>query len=119
MPASDQYVKLEEERRQRQRLEKGKTRRRHREKGKRGRVRLHSSLHESDEDIAPAQRVDIVTEEMPEVGLPAVRADLLPTHPPHPCHGRGPRRSASPSRRPPDRRFWRPRGLVAPHPHPF
>lgn len=81
MPASDQYVKLEEERRQRQRLEKGKTRRRHREKGKRGRVRLHSSLHESDEDIAPAQRVDIVTEEMPENALPSDEDEKDPNDP--------------------------------------
>lgn len=60
---SDQYVKLEEQRRHRQRLEKDKKRKK-KEKGK----RRHSSLPtESDEDIAPAQRVDIVTEEMPEV----------------------------------------------------
>ncbi|XP_057345624.1 AP-3 complex subunit delta-1 isoform X1 [Manis pentadactyla] len=81
MPASDQYVKLEEERRQRQRLEKGKARRRHREKGKRGRARLHGSLHESDEDIAPAQRVDIVTEEMPENALPSDEDEKDPNDP--------------------------------------
>lgn len=63
MPMSDQYVKLEEQRRHRQRLEKDKKRKK-KEKGK----RRHSSLPtESDEDIAPAQRVDIITEEMPEV----------------------------------------------------
>ena len=63
MPMSDQYVKLEEQRRHRQRMEKDKKKKK-KEKGK----RRHSSLPtESDEDIAPAQRVDIVTEEMPEV----------------------------------------------------
>lgn len=62
---SDQYVKLEEERRHRQRLEKDKRKKKKKEKG---RPRRHSALHtESDEDIAPAQQVDIVTEEMPEV----------------------------------------------------
>ncbi|KAK2502389.1 hypothetical protein MC885_019570, partial [Smutsia gigantea] len=82
MPASDQYVKLEEERRQRQRLEKDKTRRRHREKGKRGRPRHHSSLPaESDEDIAPAQQVDIVTEEMPENALPSDEDEKDPNDP--------------------------------------
>jgi hypothetical protein len=65
---SDQYVKLEEERRHRQRLEKDKKKRRKKEKEKKGKHRRHSSLPtESDEDIAPAQQVDIVTEEMPEV----------------------------------------------------
>lgn len=62
-------MKLEEERRHRQRLEK--ERRRKKRKEKKGKPRRHSSLHtESDEDIAPAQQVDIVTEEMPEVRLP-------------------------------------------------
>lgn len=70
MPLSDQYVKLEEERRHRQRLEKDKRKKKKRERERRG-TRRHSSLHtESDEDIAPAQRVDIVTEEMPEVSCP-------------------------------------------------
>ena len=69
MPVSDQYVKLQEEREHRQRLEKDRRRRKKKDKDKRGKPRRHSSLHtESDEDIAPAQRVDIVTEEMPEVG---------------------------------------------------
>lgn len=67
---SDQYVKLEEERRHQQRLEKDKRKKKRRERERRG-TRRHSSLHtESDEDIAPAQRVDIVTEEMPEVSGP-------------------------------------------------
>ncbi|GAB5567491.1 AP-3 complex subunit delta-1 isoform X4 [Prionailurus iriomotensis] len=69
MPVSDQYAKLQEERDHRQRLEKDRRRRKKRDKDKRGQPRRHGSLHtESDEDIAPAQRVDIVTEEMPEVG---------------------------------------------------
>lgn len=69
LPTSEQYVKLEEQRRHRQRLEK--ERRRQRRKGAKGKPRRHGSLHtESDEDIAPAQQVDIVTEEMPEVRAP-------------------------------------------------
>ena len=77
---SDQYVKLEEERRHRQRLEKDKRKRKKRERERRG-ARRHSSLHtESDEDITPAQRVDIVTEEMPEVSRgPAWRAGRRPS----------------------------------------
>lgn len=70
LPMSEQYVKLEEERRQQQRLEKDKRRRRRKERAPRGKTKAprHSSAPtESDEDIAPAQRVDIVTEEMPEV----------------------------------------------------
>lgn len=68
MPVSDQYVKLEEERRHRQRLEKDRKKKKKKDKEKKGKPRRHSSLHtESDEDIAPAQQVDIVTEEMPEV----------------------------------------------------
>ncbi|XP_076414966.1 AP-3 complex subunit delta-1 isoform X1 [Peromyscus maniculatus bairdii] len=77
MPMSDQYVKLEEQRRHRQRLEKDKKRKK-KEKGK----RRHSSLPtESDEDIAPAQRVDIVTEEMPENALPSDEDDKDPNDP--------------------------------------
>lgn len=68
---SDQYVKLEEQRQHHQRMDKDKKRKK-KEKGK----RRHSSLPtESDEDIAPAQCVDIVTEEMPEVSpCPALSA---------------------------------------------
>lgn len=74
---SDQYVKLEEQRRNRQRLEKDKKRKK-KEKGK----RRHSSLPtESDEDIAPAQRVDIITEEMPENALPSDEDDKDPNDP--------------------------------------
>uniref|UniRef100_A0A452FXE8 AP-3 complex subunit delta-1 n=1 Tax=Capra hircus TaxID=9925 RepID=A0A452FXE8_CAPHI len=81
MPLSDQYVKLEEERRHRQRLEKDKRKKKKRERERRG-TRRHSSLHtESDEDIAPAQRVDIVTEEMPENALPSDEDDKDPNDP--------------------------------------
>ncbi|XP_055284867.1 AP-3 complex subunit delta-1 [Moschus berezovskii] len=81
MPLSDQYVKLEEERRHRQRLEKDKRKKKKRERERRG-SRRHSSLHtESDEDIAPAQRVDIVTEEMPENALPSDEDDKDPNDP--------------------------------------
>lgn len=85
---SDQYVKLEEERRHRQRLEKDKRKRKKRERERRG-ARRHTSLHtESDEDITPAQRVDIVTEEMPEVGRGlACRAGALPRGGLHPGVG--------------------------------
>uniref|UniRef100_G3TUF8 AP-3 complex subunit delta-1 n=1 Tax=Loxodonta africana TaxID=9785 RepID=G3TUF8_LOXAF len=83
MPASDQYVKLEQERRHRQRLEKDRKRKKQRkEKQREGRHRRHSSLHtESDEDIAPAQQVDIVTEEMPENALPSDEDDKDPNDP--------------------------------------
>lgn len=81
MPMSDQYVKLEEERRHQQRLEKDKRKKKRRERERRG-TRRHSSLHtESDEDIAPAQRVDIVTEEMPENALPSDEDDKDPNDP--------------------------------------
>ncbi|XP_004632752.1 AP-3 complex subunit delta-1 [Octodon degus] len=82
MPMSDQYVKLEEERRHRQRLEKDKKKRRKKEKEKKGKHRRHSSLPtESDEDIAPAHQVDIVTEEMPENALPSDEDDKDPNDP--------------------------------------
>ncbi|XP_042833565.1 AP-3 complex subunit delta-1 isoform X3 [Panthera tigris] len=82
MPVSDQYVKLQEEREHRQRLEKDRRRRKKKDKDKRGKPRRHSSLHtESDEDMAPAQRVDIVTEEMPENALPSDEDDKDPNDP--------------------------------------
>ncbi|XP_045155977.1 AP-3 complex subunit delta-1 [Echinops telfairi] len=83
MPASDQYVKLEQERQHRQRLEKDRKRKKQKkEKRREGRHRRHSSLHtESDEDIAPAQQVDIVTEEMPENALPSDEDDKDPNDP--------------------------------------
>ncbi|KAL0611321.1 AP-3 complex subunit delta-1 [Plecturocebus cupreus] len=75
------YVKLEEERRHRQKLEKDKRRKKRKEKEKKDK-RRHSSLPtESDEDIAPAQQVDIVTEEMPENALPSDEDDKDPNDP--------------------------------------
>ncbi|KAF6092233.1 adaptor related protein complex 3 subunit delta 1 [Phyllostomus discolor] len=80
LPTSEQYVKLEEERRHQQRLEKD--RRKKKRKEKKGKPRRHSSLHtESDEDIAPAQQVDIITEEMPENALPSDEDDKDPNDP--------------------------------------
>ncbi|XP_032034868.1 AP-3 complex subunit delta-1 isoform X2 [Hylobates moloch] len=81
LPMSDQYVKLEEERRHRQKLEKDRRRKKRKEKEKKGK-RRHSSLPtESDEDIAPAQQVDIITEEMPENALPSDEDDKDPNDP--------------------------------------
>ncbi|XP_054835796.1 AP-3 complex subunit delta-1 [Eublepharis macularius] len=81
MPVSDQYVKLEEERRHQQKLEKDKKKKKQK-KEKRGKHRRHNSLHtESDEDIAPAHHVDIITEEMPENALPSDEDDKDPNDP--------------------------------------
>ncbi|XP_065434322.1 AP-3 complex subunit delta-1 isoform X2 [Chrysemys picta bellii] len=81
MPMSDQYVKLEEERRHKQKLEKDKKKKKQK-KEKKGKHRRHNSLHtESDEDIAPAQHVDIITEEMPENALPSDEDDKDPNDP--------------------------------------
>uniref|UniRef100_A0A8C0JEQ0 AP-3 complex subunit delta-1 n=1 Tax=Chelonoidis abingdonii TaxID=106734 RepID=A0A8C0JEQ0_CHEAB len=81
MPMSDQYVKLEEERRHKQKLEKDKKKKKQK-KEKRGKHRRHNSLHtESEEDIAPAQHVDIITEEMPENALPSDEDDKDPNDP--------------------------------------
>uniref|UniRef100_A0A8C5ZU93 AP-3 complex subunit delta-1 n=1 Tax=Marmota marmota marmota TaxID=9994 RepID=A0A8C5ZU93_MARMA len=78
LPTSEQYVKLEEERRHRQRLERDKKKKRE----KKGKHRRHSSLPtESEEDITPAQQVDIVTEEMPENALPSDEDDKDPNDP--------------------------------------
>uniref|UniRef100_A0A8C0KVK1 AP-3 complex subunit delta-1 n=1 Tax=Canis lupus dingo TaxID=286419 RepID=A0A8C0KVK1_CANLU len=80
MPMSDQYVKLEEERRHRQRLERDKKRKKKKDKDKKGKPRRHGSLHtESDDDLAPAQQVDIVTEEMPENALPTRGSPCSPS----------------------------------------
>ncbi|XP_029541928.1 AP-3 complex subunit delta-1-like isoform X4 [Oncorhynchus nerka] len=79
MPMSDQYVKLEEERR-----EKNKTDRKKKDKKKRrekGRQRRGDSGPESEEDITPAHMVDIVTEEMPENALPSDDDDKDPNDP--------------------------------------
>ncbi|XP_060641119.2 AP-3 complex subunit delta-1 isoform X1 [Anolis sagrei] len=81
LPVSDQYVKLEEERRHQQKLEKDKKKKKQK-KEKRGKGRRHPSLHtESDEDIAPAQHVDIITEEMPENALPSDDDEKDPNDP--------------------------------------
>lgn len=76
MPVSDQYVKLEEERRHQQKLEKDKKKKKQKKEKRGSKHRRHSSLHtESDEDIAPAHHVDIITEEMPEVSPGVVQAE--------------------------------------------
>ncbi|KAF2974535.1 hypothetical protein EK904_009370 [Melospiza melodia maxima] len=81
MPMSDQYVKLEEERRHKQKLEKDKKKKKQK-KEKRGKHHRHNSLHtESEEDIAPAHHVDIITEEMPENALPSDEDDKDPNDP--------------------------------------
>ncbi|XP_042335820.1 AP-3 complex subunit delta-1 isoform X1 [Sceloporus undulatus] len=81
LPVSDQYVKLEEERRHQQKIEKDKKKKKQK-KEKRGKSRRHPSLHtESDEDIAPAQHVDIITEEMPENALPSDDDEKDPNDP--------------------------------------
>lgn len=66
---SDQYVKLEEERRQKERAEKKKKEKKKRKEKRSQRGKKHDSGPESEEDITPAHMVDIVTEEMPEVCL--------------------------------------------------
>ncbi|XP_063770865.1 AP-3 complex subunit delta-1 isoform X2 [Pseudophryne corroboree] len=77
----DQYVKLEEERRTKQRQDKDKKRKKDKER-KGGKTQRHRSLHtESDEDIAPAHHVDIITEEMPENALPSDDDDKDPNDP--------------------------------------
>uniref|UniRef100_A0A452SRB9 AP-3 complex subunit delta n=1 Tax=Ursus americanus TaxID=9643 RepID=A0A452SRB9_URSAM len=63
-------------------LEKDRKKKKKKDKEKKGKPRRHSSLHtESDEDIAPAQQVDIVTEEMPENALPSDEDDKDPNDP--------------------------------------
>lgn len=73
LPMSDQYVKLEEERRQKERAEKKKKEKKKRKEKRSSRGKKHDSGPESEEDITPAHMVDIVTEEMPEVRLGLVR----------------------------------------------
>uniref|UniRef100_A0A673MPL0 AP-3 complex subunit delta-1 n=1 Tax=Sinocyclocheilus rhinocerous TaxID=307959 RepID=A0A673MPL0_9TELE len=79
MPMSDQYLKLEEERRQKEKAERKKEKKKKREK--RGKERKADSGPESEEDIAPAHQVDIVTEEMPENALPSDDDDKDPNDP--------------------------------------
>lgn len=73
---SDQYVKLEEERRQKERAEKKKKEKKKRKEKRSSRGKKHDSGPESEEDITPAHMVDIVTEEMPEVRLSLVKTSL-------------------------------------------
>uniref|UniRef100_A0A7N8X0T3 Adaptor related protein complex 3 subunit delta 1 n=1 Tax=Mastacembelus armatus TaxID=205130 RepID=A0A7N8X0T3_9TELE len=58
------YVKLEEERRQKERAEKKKKEKKKRKEKRSGRGKKHDSGPESEEDITPAHMVDIVTEEI-------------------------------------------------------
>uniref|UniRef100_A0A8P4PXC8 Adaptor related protein complex 3 subunit delta 1 n=1 Tax=Dicentrarchus labrax TaxID=13489 RepID=A0A8P4PXC8_DICLA len=81
LPMSDQYVKLEEERRQKERADKKKKEKKKRKEKRSGRGRKHDSGPESEEDITPAHMVDIVTEEMPENALPSDDDDKDPNDP--------------------------------------
>ncbi|KAM3876027.1 AP-3 complex subunit delta-1 isoform 2-T2 [Diretmus argenteus] len=82
LPMSDQYVKLEEERRQKERAEKKKKdKKKRKEKRTGGRGKRRDSGPESEEDITPAHMVDIVTEEMPENALPSDDDDKDPNDP--------------------------------------
>ncbi|XP_015249910.1 PREDICTED: AP-3 complex subunit delta-1 isoform X4 [Cyprinodon variegatus] len=81
LPMSDQYVKLEEERRQKERAEKKKKEKKKRKEKRSGRGKKHDSGPESEEDITPAHMVDIVTEEMPENALPSDDDERDPTDP--------------------------------------
>ncbi|XP_069378216.1 AP-3 complex subunit delta-1 isoform X11 [Paralichthys olivaceus] len=81
LPMSDQYVKLEEERRQKERAEKKKKKKEKRKEKRSGRGKKHDSGPESEEDITPAHMVDIVTEEMPENALPSDDDDKDPNDP--------------------------------------
>lgn len=81
LPMSDQYVKLEEERRQKERAEKKKKVKKNRKEKRSGRGKKHDSGPESEEDITPAHLVDIVTEEMPENALPSDDDDKDPNDP--------------------------------------
>ncbi|XP_024910067.1 AP-3 complex subunit delta-1 isoform X4 [Cynoglossus semilaevis] len=81
LPMSDQYVKLEEERRQKERAEKKKKDKKKRKEKRSGRGKKHDSGPESEEDITPAHMVDIVTEEMPENALPSDDDEKDPNDP--------------------------------------
>ncbi|KAI5626500.1 AP-3 complex subunit delta-1 [Silurus asotus] len=80
MPMSDQYLKLEEERRLKEKVDK-KKREKKKKKEKRGKGKRADSGPESEEDITPAQQVDIMTEEMPENALPSDDDDKDPNDP--------------------------------------
>lgn len=77
---SDQYVKLEEERRQKEKAEKKKKEKKKRKEKRSGRGKKHDSGPESEEDITPAHMVDIVTEEMPEVCRSCVHNEFERKH---------------------------------------
>ncbi|XP_062250897.1 AP-3 complex subunit delta-1 isoform X5 [Platichthys flesus] len=81
LPMSDQYVKLEEERRQKDRADKKKKKKEKRKDKRTGRGKRNDSGPESEEDITPAHMVDIVTEEMPENALPSDDDDKDPNDP--------------------------------------
>uniref|UniRef100_A0AAY4BKF9 AP-3 complex subunit delta domain-containing protein n=1 Tax=Denticeps clupeoides TaxID=299321 RepID=A0AAY4BKF9_9TELE len=74
------YLKLEEERRQKERSERKKKEKK-KKREKHGRGRRADSGPESEEDITPAHHVDIVTEEMPENALPSDDDDKDPNDP--------------------------------------
>ncbi|XP_066503330.1 AP-3 complex subunit delta-1 isoform X2 [Hoplias malabaricus] len=80
MPMSDQYLKLEEERRQKEKAEKKKKEKK-KKREKHGKGKKGDSGPESEEDITPAHQVDIVTEEMPENALPSDDDDKDPNDP--------------------------------------
>lgn len=80
MPMSDQYLKLEEERRQKEKADKKKKEKK-KKREKHGKGRKADSGPESEEDITPAHHVDIVTEEMPENALPSDDDDKDPNDP--------------------------------------
>uniref|UniRef100_A0A8C1JD38 AP-3 complex subunit delta-1 n=1 Tax=Cyprinus carpio TaxID=7962 RepID=A0A8C1JD38_CYPCA len=80
MPTSDQYLKLEEERQQKEKAERKKKEKK-KKREKRGKERKADSGPESEEDIRPAHQVDIVTEEMPENALPSDDDDKDPNDP--------------------------------------
>uniref|UniRef100_A0A671SB98 AP-3 complex subunit delta-1 n=1 Tax=Sinocyclocheilus anshuiensis TaxID=1608454 RepID=A0A671SB98_9TELE len=80
MPMSDQYLKLEVERRQKEKAERKKKEKK-KKREKRGKERKADSGPESEEDITPAHQVDIVTEEMPENALPSDDDDKDPNDP--------------------------------------
>ncbi|XP_061097905.1 AP-3 complex subunit delta-1 isoform X2 [Conger conger] len=80
MSTSDQYVKMEEERWQKDKAEKKKKEKKKKREKRGGRGRRDSGP-ESEEDITPAHMVDIVTEEMPENALPSDDEDKDPNDP--------------------------------------
>uniref|UniRef100_A0AAV2L070 AP-3 complex subunit delta-1 n=1 Tax=Knipowitschia caucasica TaxID=637954 RepID=A0AAV2L070_KNICA len=81
MPMSEQYCKLEEERRMKEKADKKKKEKKKRKEKRSGRGKRHDSGPESEEDITPAQQVDIVTEEMPENALPSDDDEKDPNDP--------------------------------------